>query len=430
MWLNTPGNGDEIKTIEDIERKMCPELKEWASNVQPYLIKRFLKIYESLKNGTQQLDDDTLEELNQIWSDYLAHKNLLRQAMVWARAAIISRNLSHNVSENLIFPKDKFQEFISFCDVGKIEWKSLWKNRFQSLLHKDAEKLKDSELNKIYVELRKEGKSPVEAIKNLPWWKIIIDNMLKGEMMLPSNDEVLEWSKMWDVAYCLGRVNTILWIIELNEWTDYLNKHFRYADVLKDWIENDLQNTPINQRDIWYLSDYLGTEDPHQILIYVDDDWSQQDIDTNHIWLEQLWYKTSWLKNTTKIYEWKISEIAYEIYFLTYINTYFNGLKDLWEKKKLAKYIELCNKKYWTSYTISKRLINYATQMDDKELEDRAFWEIKKLAETDEYECIKDTLAYQIKLNEWNVDKINEFIHKKYWPQFNFSDVQELLGVD
>jgi uncharacterized protein YabN with tetrapyrrole methylase and pyrophosphatase domain len=50
--------------------------------VQPYLIKRFLKIYNSLKNGSQQLDDDTLEELNQIWEDYSAHKNLLRQAMI------------------------------------------------------------------------------------------------------------------------------------------------------------------------------------------------------------------------------------------------------------------------------------------------------------------------------------------------------------
>ena len=154
MWIETPSEDYKIKTIDDVESKMCPALRLWANNVQPYLIKRFLKIYWSLKDGSQQLDDDTLEELNQIWSDYLAHKNLLRQAMVWARAAIISRNLSHNVSENLIFPKDKFQEFISFCDVGKIEWKSLWKNRFQSLLHKDAEKLKDSELNKIYVELR------------------------------------------------------------------------------------------------------------------------------------------------------------------------------------------------------------------------------------------------------------------------------------
>ena len=104
MSVNTPSNNQEIKTIDDIERKMCPELKEWARNVQPYLIKRFLKIYESLKNGTQQLDDDTLEELNQIWEDYLVHKNLLIQAISWAKAAIISRNLSHVVWENIIFP--------------------------------------------------------------------------------------------------------------------------------------------------------------------------------------------------------------------------------------------------------------------------------------------------------------------------------------
>ena len=427
MWLNTPSNEEGIKTMDDIERKMCPELKEWASNVQPYLIKRFLKIYESLKNGSQQLNDDILEELNQIWEDYLAHKNLLRQAMVWARAAIISRNLSHGVWENIIFPTDKFQDFISFCDVGELEGKTLWANKFETLLQKDAEKLRGSKLNKEYVELRQQGHTPVETIKKLPWWDILMSNMHKGGEILPSNDEVLEWSKMWNTDYCFGRVNTILWIIALNEGIDYLNKHFRYADVLKDWTEEILQLTPKNQRDIWYLADYLGTEDPHQILIYVDDNWLQQDIDTNQIWLEQLWYWISWLKNITKIYQWKVSEIAYEIYFLDYINTNFDELKDLWEKKKMAKYIELCNKKYWTSYTISKRLIYYATQMDDQELEDRTFWDIRKLA--DEYPCIKDTLAYQMKLNEWNIDKINEFIHRKYWSQFDFSDIQDQLWV-
>ena len=288
--------------------------------------------------------------------------------------------------------------------------------------------MKDSKLNKRYVELRQEGKEPIEAIKKLPWWEILMANMLKSETMLPSNDEVLEWSKMWNTDYCLGRVNTILWIIELNEWTDYLNKHFKYADVLKDWAEDVLKLTPKEKRDIWYLSEYLGTEDPHQILIYIDDNWLQQDIDTNQIWLEQMWYWIPWLKNITKTYEWKISEIAYEIYFLNYLNTYFNELKDLWEKKKMAKYIELCNKKYGLSYTILKRITNFAIQMDNPEMEDETFWEKKKLA--DEYACIKDTLAYQMKLNEWNVAKINEFIHKKYWPQFDLSDIQGLLGID
>lgn len=65
--------------------------------------------------------------------------------------------------------------------------------------------------------------------------------------------------------------------------------------------------------------------------------------------------------------------------------------------------------------------------MDDQKMEEETFWEIKKLA--DEYPCIKDTLAYQMKINEWNVAKINEFIHKKYGPQFDFSDVQKQLWV-
>ena len=428
MWINTPGNGCEIKTMVDIEEKMCPVFKEWASHVQSYFIKRFLKIYESLKNGTQQLDDDTLEELNMIWEDYLKHKAILHEAMVWAAAAIMSRNLSHNVWENLIFPNDQFEKFLSFCNVDKLETKKLWANKFEMLLQKDAESLKNSELNKLYVKLRKEGKSPIEAIKMLPWWDLMMANMLNWGLILPSNDDILEWSKMWSTEYCLGRVNTILWIITLNEGIDYLNKHFRYADVLKDWSEDVLKFTPVEQRDQWYFSEYVGIEDPHQILIYTDDDWSQQDIDTNQIWLEQLWYRIPWLKNITKLYEWKMSEIAYEIYFINYINTYFNSIHDPKEKEKLVRYVELCNRKYWESYTILKWIMNYAIQMDNPEKENEIFEKIKELS--DKYPCIKDTLAYQTKLNETDLSKINEFIHKKYGPQFNFSDVQCILWLE
>jgi hypothetical protein len=34
-----------------------------------------------LKDGSQQLDDDTLEELNQIWDDFLDHKRLYQEAL-------------------------------------------------------------------------------------------------------------------------------------------------------------------------------------------------------------------------------------------------------------------------------------------------------------------------------------------------------------
>lgn len=427
MSLNTPGHDPEIQTMDDIEKKMYPELKEKTSYTQPYLVKRFNKIYEALKNWQQQLDDDTLEELNMLWNDYMLHKNTVKQALSWARAAIISRNLSHNLWENLMFPNDQFEKFLTFCGVDIKEGKTLWTDKFETLLKEDAESIKDSHLNNIYVELREKWKTPIEAIKWLPWWDILTANMLNWSSTLSSNDEILEWSKMWRTDYCLGRINTIIWIIILNEGVDYLNKHFKYADVLKDWAEDILQLTPRYQRDIWYLSEYLWTEDPHQILIYVDDNGEEQDIDPNQMWLAQLWYWIPQLNNISKTYKWDISKIAYEIFFLNYLNTHFNDLKDLKEKEKITKYIELCNKDYWLSYTILKWLINYSMQLEDKKMEEGIFWEIKKLAE--EYPCIKDTLAYQTELNTWNIDKINEFIHKKYWDQFDFSDIQKQLWL-
>lgn len=426
-WIDTPSNDREIKTMDDIEKKMVPELQSWSQYVQPYLLKRFTTIYESLKSGQQQLDDDTLEELNMIRESYQTHMTTVHQAIRWAICQTIQRNLSHNVWENLIFPKDKFQDFISFCDMGEIDCKSLWKDKFETLLKMDAEKLKDSELNKIYVQLRQGGKSPIEAIKALPWKYIIMKNMQNWWVILPSNEDILEWSKMWSTDYCLGRVNTILWIIALNEWTEYLNKYFKYADVLRDWAEDVLQLTPENQRDISYLSEYLSMEDPHQIVVYVDDDWKKYDIDTNQIWLEQLW---CWIPklNITKVYKWDVSKIAYEIYFLNYLNTYFNSIQDPEEKNRIAMYVDICNKQYWTTYTITKRLINYAIQMRDPKIEKEIFWEIKKLAE--DYPCIKDTLAYQMELNEWDTEKIDEFIHKKYWPQFDSEDIKYLLWLN
>jgi len=326
-----------------------------------------------------------------------------------------------------MFPNDQFEKFLTFCGVDIKEGKTLWTDKFETLLKEDAESIKDSHLNNIYVELRQKWKTPIEAIKWLPWWEILTTNMLNWSSTLSSNDEILEWSKMWRTDYCLGRINTIIWIIILNEGVDYLNKHFKYADVLKDWAEDILQLTPRYQRDIWYLSEYLWTEDPHQILIYVDDNREEQDIDPNQMWLAQLWYWIPQLNNISKTYKWDISQIAYEIYFLNYLNTHFNDLKDLKEKEKITKYIELCNKDYWLSYTILKWLINYSMQLEDKKMEEEIFWEIKKLAE--EYPCIKDTLAYQTELNTWNIDKINEFIHKKYWDQFDFSDIQKQLWL-
>ena len=56
--------------------------------------------------------------------------------------------------------------------------------------------------------------------------------------------------------------------------------------------------------------------------------------------------------------------------------------------------------------------MNYAIDMDDPQKEKESFEEIKKLS--DEYPCIRNTLAYQMSLNETDMSKINDFIHKKY----------------
>jgi hypothetical protein len=54
------------------------------------------------------------------------------------------------------------------------------------------------------------------------------------------------------------------------------------------------------------------------------------------------------------------------------MNTYFNDL-DPSEQKELAIYIEYCNKKYGWSYTIIKRLLNFAIQMNNSKKEDAIF---------------------------------------------------------
>lgn len=422
--IETWWDNAEIKTIEDVENKMLPIFLDNNSEIDSYLKKRFDILYKKLNNPEYNKDrDDIIEELNDIRNSHIKDEKLYKHAVHWAACATMQRNLSRNVCENLIFPMSQLENFILFCGVNKSDIENKRWSELKNLFIKNFEEMKNHPLNTYYQNLRKIWKSPIEAIHWLPRWQLALQNTLTWSYMLPWNDETMQWSKMWNTEYCLWRVNTILWIVALNEWIDYLDKHFKYVEVIKDWLEDDeTQSVPVLNRDNVYLNDILNYEDPHQILLFTDDNDVSTQLDTNLIALKQLGMNTD-IEHITKIYKWKMSDIAYEIYFLNYLNSNFHKLSSVEEKNKILNYVNALNEKYWWIPTLLKRLIAYANDLDNVDFENKKFEELKVMAK--EYPCIKNTLAYQLELNNWDETLMNKFIHEKYWPQFSWEDIKK-----
>ena len=389
--------------------------------------KYWIQNFEELKSKDLTKEDikNIIEEYHIIWEDKynlmdlfheMTEEKLKQNAIIWAKAAIIMRNLSHNLW-NEVLRDDNFDGFVNFC---WLEWDSIkWKNKFKELFIRDSEKMDNHPLNQIYKNLRKQWLSPYEAIINLPWdeeansrWKYDLAT---------SNDEIMEGSKMWSTMYCTWRINTILWILALNEWIDYVNKHFKYAEVLRDWLCDIMDEIPFNKRDDWYLNESLNYEEPHQMLIFIDENWNEYEIDTNQIILNQsqsfFWMLK--INNVKKKYDWNAWERAYEMYFLDYINNELKKSKSDVNKENAIKKLIAYNEFIWWSEAIIKRLIAYAIDLWDVQLEKKY---IKKLEELwEKYPCIKEKFSYHIAMD--SEEELEDFIHKKYWPQFTIEDV-------
>lgn len=391
------------------------------------IAKRYwIKNFEELKSEDLTKEDmkNLISEYNITWEDKynlidlfheMNEERLRHTAILWAKAAIIMRNLSHNIWEMALKDND-FDEFADFCGVDKSEVK--WKNKFQKLFLKDSEKMENHPLNTIYKNLRKEWKSPYEAIINLPREEES-ESRWKWYLVTPK-DEIMEWSKMWSTMYCTWRINTILWILVLNEWIDYVNKHFKYAEVLKDWLSDIMNEIPRYDRDELYLNETLNYEDPHQMLIFIDDEWKEFEIDTNQIIANQSAFWIFNFDNITKKFDWNVWEVAYQMYFLDYINNEIkkpNGSNI--DKENAIKRLEAYNELFWWSETIIKRLVGYATNSRNEQLEKKYTKKLQKLWE--KYPCIRDKFSYHIAVD--TIEELEDFVNKKYWSQFTINDI-------
>ena len=414
MAINTPENKTATQKFNEFFKEIAE--KYWIKN------------FEELKNKelTKQDMKDIIEEYNITWEDKynlmdlfheMNEEKLKRTAILWAKAAIIMRNLSHNIWKTFLFPKKdpEFDKFADFCDVDKNEIK--WANKFQEIFLKDSEKLKSHPLNKRYVELREQLLSPYEAITNLPRWDEALSWWDYESPLAKSNNEVMEGSKMWSTKYCTWRVNTILWIVALNEWIDYVNKHFKYAEVLKDWLSDIMNEVPHYDRDESYLNETLNYEDPHQMLIFIDDDWKEFEIDTNQIVANQFAFWTINFDNVVKKIDWKVWEVAYEMYFLNFINEELR--KDDTNKESIIKRLKSYNEFIWWSETIIKWLIAHAINSWDEQLEKKYTKRLQELWE--KYPCIKDKFSYHIAVD--SEEELQDFIHEKYGSHFSPQDV-------
>ena len=206
----------------------------------------------------------------------------------------------------------------------------------------------------------------------------------------------------------------------LNEWIDYVNKHFKYAEVLKDWLSDIMNEIPRYDRDELYLNETLNYEDPHQMLIFIDDEWKEFEIDTNQIIANQSAFWIFNFDNITKKFDWNVWEVAYQMYFLDYINNEIkkpNGSNI--DKENAIKRLEAYNELFWWSETIIKRLVGYATNSRNEQLEKKYTKKLQKLWE--KYPCIRDKFSYHIAVD--TIEELEDFVNKKYWSQFTINDI-------
>ncbi len=421
MTIDSPDYKSSIERFNEIFKQIIEKynIKDWEELLKNELSKEDMKNLISEYNITWEDKYELMDSFHE-----MNEERLKKNALVWAKAAIIMRNLSHNIWKTFLFPRKdpEFDKFADFCDVDVKEIK--WVNKFQEIFLKDSEKLKDHPLNKRYQELREQLLSPYEAITFLPWSDEALSWWDYETPLAKSNKEVMEGSKMWSTKYCTWRVNTILWIVALNEWIDYVNKHFKYAEFLKDWLCDIMAEVPWFYKDEAYLNEYLNYEDPHQMLIFIDDDWSEYEIDPNQIAVNQankenqLSYSNITFDNVTRKFDWNVWEVAYEMYFLNYINEELRKDENNPNRASIIRRLESYNQFVWWSEIIIKWLIAHAINTRDTKLEKKYIKKLKELWE--KYPCIKDKFSYHVAMDDEKA--LEKFVHDKYWEQFSPDD--------
>lgn len=432
--METQNNQDNQMTTKQFaeEAKKLMEKYAVSETEQKTLLE---KIWKNELTSSEKMLNDFFVAYNITIEDKYAIMEMLRKikdrinrqnVIKASAAAIMSRQLSHSIWRNMLLQKNdkEFNEFIKFCNPD-IQITAKWENKFQELFIKDCESIKEHPLNKAYQILRKNGASVIEAIQQLPRKEEALKNMLSEDSILADNITTLNGSKMGDTSFCLWRTNTILWIIAMNEGVQYLDEHFEYGEVLKDGLEDLMERTPKSERDQSYLNEILNYEDPHMTLIYKEGKESIE-IDPNHLALRQMWV-TDPINNETFVHQGNISDIAYEVYFLNYLNEMLIKNPNTENKNEILERIQNYNNFVGWSEILIKRMIGYNNTIRNEKEQEKRREELQEFAI--HYPSIKNKFWYKLMEQENNPKKLQEFIKQKYWPQFSLLDVLQQYWV-
>jgi hypothetical protein len=160
------------------------------------------------------------------------------------------------------------------------------------------------------------------------------------------------------------------------------------------------------------------------MLIFIDDDWSEYEIDPNQIAVNQankenqLSYSNITFDNVTRKFDWNVWEVAYEMYFLNYINEELRKDENNPNRASIIRRLESYNQFVWWSEIIIKWLIAHAINTRDTKLEKKYIKKLKELWE--KYPCIKDKFSYHVAMDDEKA--LEKFVHDKYWEQFSPDD--------
>ena len=328
-----------------------------------------------------------------------------------AIAGIVSRNLSHNIWNTVVQQienKQGYDEFLTYLWMEKME-----KIDFKQVFENDLERVKNHHLLDEYVQLRKGWKSVLESLKAIDRSKIVLWNSIQETSSLPSNNDIINWSRCGSTEFCNGRLNTILGILYLIEGEEYVKNNVEIVDVMRDVLEEIMQQTPWFSRDETWIKEYLFYEDPHDILLV-----EGKQIDPNTMFLSSImWGKK--LEHKVVPLKWEhLGEVSYILQYIMYLNT---RLSDKEKRENKYWFIDLVettfNSVNWGSEMLLKFLLFYKESSESKKLLNHM---LKIHPELEQ----RLWVMYD-KFTSWDIDKeeFEFFIKKKYGEQFGLDDI-------
>ncbi len=358
--------------------------------------------HTQLVTGMEWLDPRQKEQLIEAYKTQF--NAMYASARKHAVAAILARNFSHTLWEEMwgIAGHQMTPEYVWFLG----QFFSGCKNMSEAF-ENDTQEVSKHEIFHEYGSQRGLWFTPVEALQKIDWVKFF---GREPQNHLPSQHDIFMSSRAGNLWSCAGRVNTILSILLIHEWPEYVNNSVEFWDVIEDTFARWMQRIPINKRWQEWLTETLMYEDPHGCLTV---EWEQ--VDPALMYVQQIHNLPSIQPHILSKSIKSPHKVVYDILYLSWLNI---TLSEEEKRKNKWWYLSLLttfDKIFWPSPFIMRQH-SLITQNTDHIISSGKY-----------YPHMKNTFWYQYALHEnsdW--DGLENFVQSHYGKQFS---VEQILNI-